>query len=311
MAQLQNEFSWSISRARLFEECLRKYYYYYYASWNGWEETGPEHARLCYRLKQIVDLRAWAGDISHRVIKAAITSYRMGRPLSLEAMQSMGRNLLNREWKESAESLWVRHPKKYVNLFEHYYNRTVSPEDRAATRQRVFDALQAFVDMGYAEELRSVSTEDWLSVEELDQFYIGDVKAWAVIDCAFRRGAEIAIYDWKTGRANGDEGASDQLVCYALFAAHKWSAPLQSIRVSAVYLVERSAAVHTVAAEQAIEFRERVFKDVAKMAKRLADPQRNKGREEDFPRTTNRALCARCGFFEVCFGDRSLVPPKE
>jgi len=310
MAEFKNEFSWSISRAKMFRECLRKYYYSYYGSWNGWTEEGSPYAKLCYRLKQIVDLPTWAGDIVHRAIETALRRWRRGQIMSREAMQSLARNMLNNEWKESAEGLWLRHPKKYRNLFEHYYSREVSAEDRSALRQKVFDSLQAFEEMGWARELRSLPPDDWLTVEELLSFPIAETKVWVVIDCAFRRGAETVIYDWKTGAAAEEDTASDQLICYALFAATVWGASLDSLRLSPVYLAERSAPRHTVSAEQVIGFRERAFQSVKEMREHLADPVRNLAREEAFPRTTETSRCQRCGFFEVCYGDRSLIAPQ-
>jgi hypothetical protein len=311
MGALKNQFSWSISRGKLFEECARKYYYNYYGSWNGWSDDGPETARLCYRLKQIMDLPMWAGKIVHHTLETTLKRYRRGQGASLERMKSSARDALNSQWKESLDGLWMRHAKKYTNLFEHYYGIDVDAEGRAAIRKRVFDSLENFEAMGCAEQLRALAPEDWRSVEELRFFDVGGVKVWVVLDCAFRQGDNLAIYDWKTGRVPGpdDQGAVDQLTCYALFAAQQWSVPIETVRVSAIYLSEGQTIDSEVSPEQAIDFRERLFESAKAMTDRLVDVQDNRAEEKDFPRTDQADRCRRCCFFEACYADRSLTPP--
>ncbi len=311
MAKLKNTFSWSITRGRIFVECPRKYYYHYYGSWEGWDELAPESARLCYRLKQIVNLKMWCGDIVHRVIETALKRIRQGHPIDIGKLQSQARNIMNGEWKESTENYWTRHPKKYRNLFEHYYGREISGEDRVALRELVFGCLTSFEGMGYAEQLRAISPERWRTIEDLQSFDISGIKTWIKIDCAVEREDNLVIYDWKTGKLPQTEGPSDQQVCYALFATQQWGLPLESLRVSEVYLAEKESEMLPVNAEQIIDFRERLLQSADQMMQRLADPKRNIASEADFPRTQNTSTCKRCEFFEICYGDRSLVPPES
>jgi hypothetical protein len=216
---------------------------------------------------------------------------------------------MNSEWKESAENYWMRHPKKYRNLFEHYYGREISDADRAALRDHVFSCLAAFEDMGMAEQLRAIPPERWRTIEDLQSFDISGIKTWIKIDCAVEQDGNLVIYDWKTGRLPQSEGPSDQQVCYALFATQQWGLPLETLRVSEVYLGEKEAEALPVSAEQIIDFRERLLQSAEQMMQRLADPKRNIASEADFPRTQQTASCKRCEFFEICYGDRSLVPP--
>ena len=50
MADLANVFSWSRSRAGMFEECRRRYYYHYYGAWGGWDSNAPPDIRRLYVL---------------------------------------------------------------------------------------------------------------------------------------------------------------------------------------------------------------------------------------------------------------------
>lgn len=300
MPPLENTFSWSISRDRAFKECRRRYYYIYYGSWMGWDFQAPPEARLLYRLKQILALPMWSGKVVHRTLEIALKRIAQRQPMTLDAMQTLARKMLNEEWAESETRKWMRHPKKHVNLFDHYYQREVSAEDRALLRDRVFSSLQGWFDLGLAEELAAVESKDFLTVEELKSFEVNGVKVWAVMDCAFRRDGRVMIYDWKTGKAGEETEASDQLICYALFAMHEWKTPLEAIEVALAYLPERQIQRHAIDASQLIEFRERLYQSVGEMTGCLADAKQNIARECDFDKTTDAFTCRECQFQEVC-----------
>jgi len=53
MGSFKNEFSWSISRDRIFQTCPRQYYYNYYGYWGGWEFNAPQRVRQIYGLNNI------------------------------------------------------------------------------------------------------------------------------------------------------------------------------------------------------------------------------------------------------------------
>ena len=69
------EFSWSISRQRLLENCPRAYCYRYYLSHNGWLREAPERAQIAYRLSKLTSLDALLGqemDERAREVETAI-----------------------------------------------------------------------------------------------------------------------------------------------------------------------------------------------------------------------------------------------
>ena len=57
MSTFKNEFSWSISRDRVFQTCPRQYYFNYYGYWDGWETGAPAKTRQIYILKQCLRLK--------------------------------------------------------------------------------------------------------------------------------------------------------------------------------------------------------------------------------------------------------------
>ena len=54
---MQNEFSWSSSRARSFSTCKRKYYFQYYGHWGGWLSKSDDLTKKIYLLKKMKTLK--------------------------------------------------------------------------------------------------------------------------------------------------------------------------------------------------------------------------------------------------------------
>jgi hypothetical protein len=132
MADFKNEFSWSPSRDRLFDRCLRAYYWRYYAHWNGWRSDAPEEARVAYRLGKQDSFPTWGGTIVHDVVEGAIKGLRdFHRPIDVERLHGEAKQRLRSGWVESRDGAWVRDPKRKVSLWEHYYG---GPEDRSKER---------------------------------------------------------------------------------------------------------------------------------------------------------------------------------
>ena len=109
--EFKNKFSWSFSRLKLFDECLRQYYLNYYGSWGGWKQEGDSEARLAYRLKQMSNMAMWAGDITHRAVEETFLRLRRVRPVDAEAIQIWARKALNDEWFQSVEKRWRKNCK--------------------------------------------------------------------------------------------------------------------------------------------------------------------------------------------------------
>ena len=67
---LENEFSWSISRARTFKDCPRKYWFHYYGSWGGWEpDADPEARELYQHLSEVLSGQGLEVMTGNRVIE--------------------------------------------------------------------------------------------------------------------------------------------------------------------------------------------------------------------------------------------------
>ena len=300
MAQLENTFSWSISRHGTFRECPRRYWYHYYGSWGGWDASAPDEARELYRLKNLSGLHLLAGDTVHRAIERTIKDCaKGGEEADPEAVVLWCKGEMQRAFAESKdERLWQRHPKQYCRLVEHHYGPQPDRETLTRIADKIGTSVRNFFFSDSFELIRGVAPDDWLAVESLDTFEFESTKVYAVPDFACRHEGELLIFDWKTGRP--DPRNKDQVVLYALYAAARWGADPDKVRGAPVYLLTGGnfEPVPVTAAD-----RDRVagvMRDsIRDMRGRLSDAESNTAHREDFE-TRPGSACRFCNFRGVC-----------
>jgi len=306
MARMINTFSWSLSRQQMFDECKRRYYLHYYRSWGGWEDSGEPAARLAYRLKQIVNLDMWIGDLLHRLLEGQLTRLRRGFRPAPQLLREQARSLLNQEWRQSVEQRWRENPKHNLNLFEHYYAIGVAEGRRAEIRDKLFSCLDHFCALPLLDRLVAAEPDAWLAVEQLDSFVVDCVPVYLKLDCVVRFEDRTFVIDWKSGRAS--ERDLEQIACYGLYAMQKWSIGFDNLRTLLVYLLADETLEQTIAPEKALAMQERIVSSMASMRALLSDVAANVAREEDFAMTEDRRRCRRCNFHEMCFGPGPITP---
>jgi len=303
MAELKSELSWSISRANLLRDCPRRYYYHYYLSWGGWKPEAPPERRKAYTLKSMVNLDMLAGQIVHDVIREIFNREREGfSRTSCEQARKLALTRLRDAWRQSKEGLWQRSPKRYANLFEHYYDQDIPPSRLDDTKEKVDACITNLFGSETFKFIQEAGVKHWLAIDQLDFFDFAGVKIYAVPDFAVRDGQSVRIYDWKTGKPNAD--VEQQLACYVLFANKRWQVPPNLTLPFAVYLREGQIQKVDVTEERSAQLKDYIRTSLFEMMRLLRSVEHNLPRRVDaFSRTENTARCARCFFRELCESD--------
>ena len=303
MARLENELTWSVSRDQLFGDCQRAYYYQYYGSWGGWEDGAPAHVRQLYILKNIKTLPMWAGTIVHQTIAEALNRFaQKSAPIQAGELQARAQQKMRAGWVESVNRDWQRTPKK-TNLHELYYGngKNLPREQTDRIRDRVNGGLAAFAGSDVLREILATPYVAWKPVDQLDSFLLNSLKVWCAIDFAYTDPAGgLRILDWKTG-AEDKDALQTQLACYALYAADKWFARVENVRLLGVFLGDNArVSEYQVTPEIIVEAQDRILVSAAAMRAKLVDVRTNTAREEDFPVCANERICRYCNYREVC-----------
>lgn len=254
---LENVFSWSKSRAEEFDECRRKYFYARYLSWGGWEKNAAEKVRLAYILKNLKNRWAWKGEIVHHVIEDALKAMRAGRQVPLEETVAKVTEFMRRDYKASKAKAYMQDPKRSVGLFEHEYSKAISDDVWKRIHDEAVTCVKNFYRSPLFEELKADDKTSWLVIEDLEEFQFEGAKVYVKLDFARKTNGIFEIYDWKTGKTNGETDI--QLATYAFYAMQKWRIPLNQIRTFLVNLTAETPYAQDYPLNEALLADARVF----------------------------------------------------
>ena len=299
MGILKNTFSWSKTRASIFEECPRKYYFHYYGSWGGWERGCDKRTRELYVLKNLTTRQMWAGSKVHDCIEGVLKSLKNRTPLpSLAKVTEKTLDSMRADFKNSKAGAYWKKPKT-CGFFEHEYELELADEEWKAQAIKVERCLEVFFGSQIFDRLKELPAEAYLEVEDFSSFELDGLKVNVVLDLALCVNEQFEIWDWKTGK--DDASANEiQLACYALYATKKWDAAVEKINTTEFNLQSGKTRVHHA---EGIDIKSvvRVIEDSAnEMRALLDDPKKNSASEDSFAFTKNESTCSRCNFKKLC-----------
>jgi CRISPR/Cas system-associated exonuclease Cas4 (RecB family) len=301
MSTFKNEFSWSISRDRVFQTCPRQYYFNYYGYWGGWEINAPQRIKQIYVLKQLKNRYMWAGAKVHDCIERTLTNLRRGiSVLDVDQIIDITLNQMREEFKSSREKRYHIKPKTCA-LFEHEYETAVSNDDWKKTAKNMEQCLRNFYGSETFATLRDLPREMWLEVEDFSSFNLNNTKIWAVLDCSFRtEDGGVTIIDWKTGRKMSED-VSMQLSCYAMYAMDKWGIDPENVKLIEYNLLANQGAEFTIGSSEIENTKAYIAGSIADMRSLLVDVGENVPKEEGaFQQVEDERVRLDCNFRKVC-----------
>ena len=304
MADLANDFSWSRTRDTVFQECRRRYYYQYYGAWGGWDANADARTRAFYMLKQLGTRQMWAGRLVHEAVERSLLALRVGHALSEAALIDDTVRQMREEWKGSRDHVYRESPKR-TGLFEHEYGVPVRNGEWQALRDHVVRCLRNFHRLPLLAEIKRVSTDRWILIEDIGSFPWEGIRVFTAPDFGYWNQADrLQLVDWKTG-GNG-ESAALQLGGYALYALEVLGVALPRVDLLEVNLREASVASHPWDEVSLERVREHIRLSARSMKAYLKDPERNIAEEANFEKTEDLRICRWCNFRGVC---RPELPP--
>ncbi len=301
MSTFKNEFSWSISRDRIFQICPRQYYFNYYGYWGGWQINAPQRVKQIYVLKQLKNRHMWAGAKVHDCIERTLTNLRRGiSVLEVDQIIDITLNQMREEFRSSRGKRYHIKPKTCA-LFEHEYEVAISDDDWKKTADNLEQCLRNFYSSDTFEMLRDLHRRMWLEVEDFSSFNQNNTKIWAVLDCSFRRDdGGITIIDWKTGRKMSED-VSMQLSCYAMYAMDKWGIEPENVKLIEYNLLANQGAEFTIGTSEIENTKTYIAGSIADMQSLLVDVGENVPKEEGaFHKVEDKRVKAGCNFRKVC-----------
>ncbi|MCC2672064.1 MAG: hypothetical protein K0Q72_4536 [Armatimonadetes bacterium] len=296
---------WSATRARTFQDCARKYYFRYHLAPLARKPGPPPEALQADRVKDLVGLEAWAGEIVHTVIDRVLNRWRAGREVPDEEALDYARKLLSRQFRDSQE-FWTAEPEAFphrpVLLDLHFYTAAPISRDRAAAlKETVLESLRSFLHSELAWRIRNGGTSRWLPIERHAAARLDDGTLILVKpDFAFRDGDLLHIVDWKTGKPD-PFWEMVQVTCYALYAAQKWRQDMDSIVPQIVHLYPEFRRSNTEYSEESIRDVQQFIRDSQESILSLIDVD-GLPPVDRFDFTSEPRRCKWCQFRGLCDG---------
>jgi hypothetical protein len=296
---LNNEFSWSYSRAAKYRQCPRAYYYHYYAAWEGWRKDAPAPVQRAYLLKNLTDRSRWVGNLVHESIKFAVARLKAGQVVAETALIERMRSRARADFEDSRSGRYRQQPNQLTGFQEHYYRVKLSKSTWQEAWTTAEQLLRTFTQSALYAHLRRQPPATFLDVEELRAFSLADTKVWVQMDLARREEETLIVYDWKSGQVDEAE-LRQQLGIYGLY--------LQRFGLEGVK--GRKGIVYTLAEDRLLEFeleeptlretQAAVEASIAQLRGLLLDPQANLAELRRFPMIDGLTVCRHCQFRELC-----------
>lgn len=297
---LENRFSWSKSRAEVFERCLREYFWTYYGSWGGWLRSAPEATRQAYLMKKLDNRWGWSGKIAHVFVREYLLATLKGFTQPTEKVLEHAKQLMRADLQYSAALGFQAGDKRradFTGLLEHYYGEQHPKEEWAAIWSRTEQSLLGFLDSRWPKDIAAMPGEVLELDDSADPVQHLGLSLHSRPDLAFRTGGYVAAVDWKTG--SPDPHDEDQVAGQVRHLEAKGVAGEK--RGWLVYLREGIEREVRVSPEALKAFDARFIASSTAMKDLLADVDSNTPKAiDEFKMTENLHKCSTCRFRRLC-----------
>jgi hypothetical protein len=297
----RNTFSWSVSRMKEFEACLRQYYWRRYGSWGGSRPDAEPLAREAYILKHLVSLPNYVGGIIHRTCARFWRIQDNGEWLSQKGARRDTIRALYAGVGESRRGGWRTRVSRGTHLFEHAYGGDLSEEQLEWARHRITESLAGFYNLDLVQCAGEHNNESpkVASIEKRERFTLAGVTVHLVMDLVVHEpDGGRAIWDWKSGGER--EIDQFQVALYALYSQQAWDLPVDRLRMSVAYLQPLRVQEIKVTLGSLARTRTQAEDSIQAMQARLRSPTENLAFIGDFPMTDDLDRCFGCAFKRLC-----------
>lgn len=310
MKDLVNNFTFSFSSWTAYRKCPRLWWLKKVAAWEGWRKNAAEDARRAYVLSKMTCLRGLVGRVTHEILEECAVYPAFTENSALEQF----RNRMRAAYRESLGGFWRKDPKRFFNLFEHYYYGNTETTKRRA--RRVFADGESCLRSYFRRipDLRSLLLRGQVvKMERLSSFTLGTgedlVTIFVKADLALRAAGTIHLIDWKTGNRRSTDPA--QLLIYSLYVLERHGVVLEDIRLHLAYLRNPTSVEDVSVDEKSLTLlRDGIVRAASELRTKLESSQINDAPEDAFPRTEDPAACRFCEMFHRCYGHKDPSEPK-
>lgn len=304
-------FSWSFSRHKMFQECLKMYFLRYYHSWLGWNIDAEPDRRKAYVLSKLVTLPICTGNVIHDFVAGGIQKAILGKIPTEKYLVESALTKMRTIWKQSKDcrAEFLEYPKQYLMLAEFYYGG--KPSEKAV------ETMKKKIECGAAHFLTSKTFQEVLKYKKYETpdkttaFDLEGIFVYAVPDLHYDQDdTAFVLVDWKTGEE--DPADETQMLIYGLFATEQYKITDKPIIARLEYLLSGQYREIEIGPDKLDSARQLIRDSVAEMKKNLADPEMNIAHPVEFYSSEHDGYddnCRYCNFRELCQQQKKIDVP--
>ncbi|MCM3005500.1 PD-(D/E)XK nuclease family protein [Priestia koreensis] len=294
-------FTWSHARQQLLTECPRKYAYHYYLSHNGWLSDSTSFQKQCYRLKKLVDLPAFFGQVVHEVVHDAIKEMVQYNTVpDVEMLSKRARLKLRQAFLDStthAES-WFHQPNRYTMFWEIYHDGYLREQASKRITERLTLCFRHLRSSSSWSDVISPHVKNIGYDNPFRSIYAFKTKIYAMVDHIYKKDHNYILVDWTTAHDQSDDVR--QLALLAYHVMKSYHVPIDQVVVRREYLLKGSAHTYHFTAADIRSVEQYIDESINTMRNYQKCPEKNEPVGiEKFPRNAT-SLCARCHYKELC-----------
>lgn len=298
------EFSWSMSRQKLLEQCPRAYFYRYYLGHNGWLDDAPAESREAYRLGKLTGFDALLGqEIDVRARELEACAREGSPPPSIDDMERRTRDALNAVWKSSKQNrqAFESRPSKVTMLRAMYLGQNASSEV-ARVNERLRVCLENLATREHWSLMAESGSEGKVDIPDFASFVIDQTKVFAIPDLVYIHDKTLHVIDWKSGRR--EDRYETQVLLSTFWAWDSVSRPADmKVAGHLEYLLDGASVPVPLPDDLEAAVRDVVSDGVGEMRRLLRDPQVNAPVDIGAFERRRSGLCATCNFKQPCERD--------
>lgn len=288
----KNEFSWSLSRHNLFNQCKKAYYFHYYASWGGWLDEAPPSRKSLYRLKQIKTEKEWLDEL---ILEAMAKAIKKEIEPSIHSIKSYCFRKAYAQLISLQNKEYLEDPKK-LSLFSKYYGR----ESVSDIKERISDRMNNIFEALNCESVISMLNKNYLDIissNEFVKFSLGEIPIWCKTGFIYHDNDEITINNFRFNDFREDAAWAFSGAIVLIYALKNLLRHNKKLEVAATFVYDKK----TLPVYSCMNTREtaEIILSSAKDMVRYLSPD-NDANKDNFPKCSDKEKCRTCNFMEAC-----------
>ncbi len=277
-------FSWSIYRKTVFENCHRKYFYQYYGAWESWNINADDQQKHIYVLKNIKTIKQVIVAITEKSLLESIRKQRDFKSnfnmMYFSEFAKLADDIIYDKWKFDP---------KCNNIFDIYYReKDLSKYDLIEDIKNEFS--QFFIKFTESSLFENISKLEYLNfydIKPFDFFHINELQIYCSPSLIYKKGSQINSINL------GFSENSLKLELIKLYIETKMRVPQdriisQHLNLNNFELEENrySLNIEETITESANDMLSYLYDDIAY--------------ETNFAKTADDKICPYCKFREFC-----------